>query len=217
MEFSNFRDVIKGCACQKEHSAPIDKVIIEKGAIKRLPEVINGYGAKKVYMLADLNTYAAAGEACERIIKDAGIACKTFVFPTKEIIKPDEHAVGAAVMHYDASCDIIVAVGSGVLNDVGKILATLTGRTYVIVGTAPSMDGYASISASMELDGLKTSLTTKCAEVIIGDVDILKNDTLRLLAVREVFAHGRLKAENTSWGGGGHHQRSLFGDVKLMH
>ena len=21
----------------------------------------------------------------------------------------------------------------------------------------------------------------------------------------------------TSWGGGGHHQRSLFGDVKLMH
>ena len=49
------------------------------------------------------------------------------------------------------------------------------------------------------------------------NVDILKNDTLRLLAVREVFAHGRLKAENTSWGGGGHHQRSLFGDVKLMH
>jgi hypothetical protein len=49
------------------------------------------------------------------------------------------------------------------------------------------------------------------------NVDILKNDTLRLLAVREVFAHGRLKAENTSWGGAGHHQRSLFGDVKLMH
>jgi hypothetical protein len=49
------------------------------------------------------------------------------------------------------------------------------------------------------------------------NVDILKKDTLRLLAIREVFAHGELKAENTSWGGGGHHQRSLFGDVKLMH
>ena len=49
------------------------------------------------------------------------------------------------------------------------------------------------------------------------NVDILKNDALRLLAVREVHAHGELKAENSSWGGGGWHQRSLFGDVKLMH
>ena len=49
------------------------------------------------------------------------------------------------------------------------------------------------------------------------NVDILKNDALRLLAVREVHSHGELKAEFSSWGGGGHHQRSLFGDVKLMH
>ncbi|MBQ8388109.1 MAG: sn-glycerol-1-phosphate dehydrogenase [Clostridia bacterium] len=181
MEISNFKNVITGCACQKEHAAPIDKVIIEKGAVKRLPEVILGYGAKKVYLMADMNTYAAAGETCESLIKAAGIAVKPFVFPTKDIIKPDEHAVGAAVMHYDASCDIIVTVGSGVLNDVGKILATQTGKPYVIVGTAPSMDGYASTSASMELDGLKTSLNTKCADVIIGDVDILKNAPIRML------------------------------------
>ena len=49
------------------------------------------------------------------------------------------------------------------------------------------------------------------------NVDMLKNDALRLLAVREVHAHGELKAENSSWGGGGWHQCSLFGDVKLMH
>jgi glycerol-1-phosphate dehydrogenase [NAD(P)+] len=33
----------------------------------------------------------------------------------------------------------------------------------------------------MELDGLKTSLNTKCADVIIGDVDIIKNAPIRML------------------------------------
>lgn len=58
-------------------------------------------------------------------------------------------------MHFDHSCDAVIAVGSGVLNDTGKILAALAGKPYIIVGTAPSMDGYASASSSVERDGLK--------------------------------------------------------------
>ena len=37
------------------------------------------------------------------------------------------------------------------------------------------MDGYASATSSMSMDNLKTSLNSRCADVIIGDVDILKN------------------------------------------
>ena len=47
-------------------------------------------------------------------------------------------------MHFDTECDFIIAVGSGTLNDIGKVLASITDKPYMIVGTAPSMDGFAS-------------------------------------------------------------------------
>ena len=77
-------------------------------------------------------------------------------------------------MHFDKSCDVVVGVGSGVINDVCKILSNATGNPYIIVGTAPSMDGYASATSSMSRDGVKVSLNSRCADVIIGDTDILK-------------------------------------------
>ena len=43
------------------------------------------------------------------------------------------------------------------------------------------MDGYASATSSMSIDGLKVSLPSKCAEVIIGDIDILKNAPMKML------------------------------------
>lgn len=96
-------------------------------------------------------------------------------------IEPDEKAVGSVVMHFDHACDLIIAVGSGVINDIGKILANMTKLPYFIVGTAPSMDGYASATSSMTVDGLKVSLPSKCADVIIGDIDVLKNAPMRML------------------------------------
>ena len=81
----------------------------------------------------------------------------------------------------EPDCDAVIGVGSGVINDIGKMLAALSRLPYIIVGTAPSMDGYASATSSMTRDGLKVSINTKAADVIIGDTDILKNAPLRLL------------------------------------
>ena len=181
MNISSFNLGIKtDCACGKAHTAPIDDVIIEKGAVNKLPNIIKKYGAKKAFLLADKNTYKAAGGRVALLFAENKIAYKSFIFDC-DIVKPDEQAVGAVVMHYDVTCDIIIAVGSGVINDIGKILANVTGSKYIIVGTAPSMDGYASGSSSMEMDGLKVTLGSKCADVIIGDIDILKNAPIRML------------------------------------
>lgn len=168
------------CDCGNKHSTQVDDVIVAKGAIYRIPEVIEQYGAKKVFVLADENTYRAAGEKVCAILKDSNIVHTVFVYEG-ESPEPDERAVGACIMHYDTTCDMIVAVGSGVINDIGKIVANVTNHPYVIVGTAPSMDGYASGTSSMAKGGLKVSLPSACANVIIGDIDILKEAPMRLL------------------------------------
>ena len=160
------------CDCGKKHAFSIDDIIVEKGAIGRVAEVALRYGAKKVFLLADRNTFAAAGEQICAGLSAAGIAVSKHVFQSGEL-EPDEHTVGSAVMGFDPTCDLILAVGSGVINDVGKILANVSGKPYVIFGTAPSMDGYASATSSMSVGGLKVSLPSKQANVIMTDTEIL--------------------------------------------
>lgn len=168
------------CDCPKTHGFNIAHICIEKGAIEKLPEFIIDFRAKNPFILADKNTFEAAGKKVCAILENASISYKKYEFSTWDI-EPDEKAIGSAIMHFDNTCDLVIAVGSGVINDIGKILANTAKLPYFIVGTAPSMDGYASASSSMSMDGLKVSLASKCADVIIGDIDILKNAPMKML------------------------------------
>lgn len=168
----NFKNEV--CACGKMHLAPVDEILTGSGVIKRLPEILKKYAVKKPFILSDVNTYKAAGEKVCQILSECNIEYSQHIF-TQQLLEPDEAAVGSAVMHFDNSCDAIVGVGSGVINDIGKVLSHTANKIYIIVATAPSMDGYASQTSSMSVDGVKVSLNTKCAEVIIGDTDILCN------------------------------------------
>lgn len=167
------------CSCGKIHSFDA-KILSGSGVIKRIPEFVAEFGAKKVFILSDQNTFAAAGAQVCGILKDSDIPYLSYSFPG-DALEPDEKSVGSAIMHYDANCDLIIGVGSGVINDIGKILSAVSGKPYFIVGTAPSMDGYASATSSMTRDGLKISLPSRGADVIIGDTDILRNAPLKMM------------------------------------
>lgn len=152
----------------------MEKVLVGKGVLKKLPAWIRENGKKKAFVLADRNTYKAAGEQVCRILKEADIDYTCYIID-EEMPEPDEHTVGSVIMHFDMECDLVIGVGSGVVNDVGKVLSNVSDRLYCIVGTAPSMDGYASELSSMARDGLKVSLPSKKSDLIVGDIDILKN------------------------------------------
>lgn len=160
------------CACGRHHGAALEELILESGALRKLPGLILGRNCKKVFLLTDKNEYESAGRQVCAILEDAGIPYSIYIFG-KEALEPDEYAVGAAVMHFDRSCDLVLAVGSGVVNDTAKILASISGRAYFIAATAPSMDGYASATSSMARSGLKVSLNSMCPSVIIADLDVL--------------------------------------------
>lgn len=166
------------CPCGKQHTAAVADVAVGSGAVKRLPEFVKRYGSKP-FVIADVNTWQAAGQAVDRALAD--IPYSSYIFPQKAL-EPDERAVGAAFMHLDNSCDVLVGVGSGVVNDVCKIVSNVAKLPYIIVATAPSMDGYASATSSMSMDGVKVSLNSRCADVIIGDTDILKNAPAHMLS-----------------------------------
>ncbi len=168
------------CDCGKVHEQVDCEVLIGKGVIAQIPQLVRDLGGKKPFILSDVNTFSAAGETVCQLLKNAKIPYSAYIFPDAHL-EPDEKAVGAAVMHFDRTCDLVIAVGSGVINDIGKILSNTAGKKYIIVATAPSMDGYASAASSMTRDGLKISLPSKNPDAIVGDIDILKNAPLHML------------------------------------
>ena len=117
-------------------------------------------------MLSDVNTYAAAGERVCELLRSEKIDFVSFSFDDSSL-EPCEKTVGGAFMHLSPECDMIIAVGSGVINDTAKIIAINTGLPFVIVATAPSMDGYASKTSSMTRDGFKISLPSRPRSPVI--------------------------------------------------
>ncbi len=176
------------CECGKEHSVLIEDIRIGSGILSEIPALVKKHGSK-VFLISDRNTWKAAGEEVAGILKEQDMLCGSWCFD-QEKVEPDEAAVGSVFMHFNNTCDYIVVVGSGTLNDIGKLTSAVTGKPFMIVGTAPSMDGFASATSSVIRDGLKISLSTTAPAAIVADTAVMKDAPTRLLqaGIGDMFA-----------------------------
>lgn len=170
------------CACGKRHAVDLPWLRIERGALAALPEALEAVGAKHPFVVCDDNTYRAAGARVEEVLSKAGVPFQTYIVPCRhDRIAPSEWELGSMMMHFDPACDFILGVGSGVVNDLCKVFAHAAGRKSGIVGTAPSMDGFASNSASMEVNNVKLTLYNASPAFILLDTEILAQAPERML------------------------------------
>ena len=168
------------CECGRHHAVQIRYIKTGRGVLECVPEMVSALGAKKPFVLCDQKTYEAAGRRVCEILDAAGVPYALCVVPVDKPA-PDEWMLGNVLMRLDVSCDLILGVGSGVINDTCKELAFKTGRLNAIVGTAPSMDGFASATSSMELNHVKVSLNNQCPQGILLDADVLARAPMRML------------------------------------
>ena len=168
------------CDCGRRHATGLKYVKIGRSAVEYLPEAMARIGVKKPFIVCDRHTRDAAWEAVQEVLDEYEIDYQLFCF-NQERVEPDEHAVGALCMAIDPSCDSVLAIGSGVINDCCKVLAHAARLPQMVVGTAPSMDGYASNSSSMIQNRVKVTLYNACPDVIIADTEIMKDAPERML------------------------------------
>ena len=163
------------CRCGRRHTCDIEAVYVEHGAILRLAELCP---EESILLVADENTYSAAGVAAEAAL--VGRKISRVIFSGAEILIPDERAI-EEICSKLADSSLIVGVGSGVIQDLCKYVSLKTGIPYYVVATAPSMDGYASVGAAMIWENMKVTFNCHVPEVIIGDVDVLKDAPMEMI------------------------------------
>ncbi|MHA6525949.1 sn-glycerol-1-phosphate dehydrogenase [Tessaracoccus sp. G1721] len=123
-------------------------------------------------VVADQNTWAAAGPQLAFSLQDAGCATVApLIFPGRptlyasyENCEAIKEAMGEATP---------IALGSGTLNDLVKLAAFEMGRDYAVVGTAASMDGYTGAGAPMSEHGVKVTRNCKAPVVVVMDLDVV--------------------------------------------
>ena len=131
-------------------------LIIGNGAVCRTAEMFSQlFPGRKAIIVADDNTWEVAGKDAQKSLDDAGIeSVDAYIFSSEDFYAEWRHveALKAFLENIDA---VVIAVGSGVINDTVKYVSSLLGRRYMCVGTAASMDGFTAYGASITRDGNK--------------------------------------------------------------
>ena len=169
------------CSCGHTHYASAKAVFIEKDALKRIPGFIQEAGYTHVLLAADPNTWKAAGEKTAELLRQANIQYSCVIFEENEPI-PNETAIGRLFTAMPADTDLILGVGSGVINDLCKYVSYRTGIECMLTATAPSMDGFVSVGAALILNHVKVTVDTHSPEAVFADTDILKEAPMKLIA-----------------------------------
>lgn len=178
------------CSCKMgTHRAPLEQCLIASGAIHKLPELLKDY--HRIYMVCDENTYRVLGQKAEQILTASGqLSHKHILTGT---VLPNAHNIGDVLIHlhdpkadsnifaYSPQPDFILAVGSGVVNDICRVVSYRLGLPYGIAGTAPSMDGYASAGSPILFDGTKATIKCTTPKFIIADLEVMKNAPFNML------------------------------------
>lgn len=165
------------CGCGRVHSCDIESVYIEKGAARRFESLCRNYDS--ILIVADENTYNAGGKPVADALKNKSLT--KVVFSGAKLLIPNETAISKIESKTDG-IDLLIGVGSGVIQDLCKYVSHDKNIPYMIAATAPSMDGYASTGAAMILGGMKVTVAAGVPKAIVADTEVLKDAPFDMIA-----------------------------------
>lgn len=191
------------CSCGRHHNFSIHDVAVGSGTIEKLPEIAAPFKDGQILIVYDNNTYKAAGKKAHDLLVDAGFNVKELLFDRgDDILVPDESVVGLILENLSGPLPedtrLIVGVGGGSINDSCKYVSYHCHLPYIIVGTAPSMDGYVSDGAPLMCAGKKISYPAHLAYGVICDTNIMKDAPQELIAAGFGDVVGKITAL-TDW------------------
>ena len=169
------------CSCGRTHSTGLEGCTVGAGVLTSLVDYVEKYGFKKVYVACDEITYGIAGEKVMNILHDANIDAKAHVFTGGRFI-PNEESLGKLMIDAPRALDLVVAVGTGSINDMCRFFSYQMNVPYAIVATAAPMDGFASSGAALMVDNIKQTIPAQTPLFIIGDTDILCGAPARMIS-----------------------------------
>lgn len=132
---------------------------------------------RKLAIIGDTRTFAVLGDRLANALSGS-FEVQTIILPGQPY--PDDDTVGQ-VRAATRAADALIAVGSGTINDVTKYSSALDDKPYAVFATAPSMNGYTSLTASISQHGHKLTLPAAAPAGAFFDLEVLANAPKRMI------------------------------------
>ena len=160
------------CGCGQQHFVPIETVIVDDDVLKDITEFLREKQFHRLLLVSDANTNDVLAEEIRQQLMNAGFLADACVFSQTHDLLPDEFAIEAVRHALDGVtvADVILAIGSGVINDIVRYVSFEKDLPFISVATAPSMDGYASGMAAMQFHGIKVTTSARPPIAIFAEL-----------------------------------------------
>lgn len=159
------------CTCGETHTVPTQQIVLGVGVVQDLGTTLAQCApGGEVVCVFDDNTFAAAGVPVIEALTAAGWTPRELRLPAD--CHTDEGTLGTVQRGLN-NASAAVAVGAGTINDLTKLATTEAGIPYVVVPTAPSMNGFTSRVGAVLIDGVKRTLPATPPSAVVADLDVL--------------------------------------------
>lgn len=153
---------------------PIGAIVTEPSLAGHEAGLVAGVDIRgRIAVVADENTVDVLGSRVAAAI--AGSLLVVLDHPHAD------EATAAILAERARHADALVAVGGGTLNDLCKYVGFNSGRPCAVFGTAPSMNGFVTRTASLTRDGAKLSLPCQFPRGCFFDLAVLAAAPARLI------------------------------------
>ena len=163
--------------CGRIHKIPYQEIVVGPGVVDQVPKLCFkalGHKPKSVGVIYD----RVIEEMIERNFIDPFVKAGLPVIPIPlgevGMWLDSNRELGDSVASSIAeSIDLLIATGSGVICDLTKWIATHANKPFILCGTAPSMNGYTSITAVISEHDIKLTKMVNIPYAVVLDTTIL--------------------------------------------
>ena len=162
------------CSCGREHSMETKAAVIESGCLLSFEKYMSDFGVSgKRCALYGKNSYAASEGRHPRAEQE--------IVLDPEGLHANEISTAEVLQKLERDVEVIIAVGSGTIHDIARFCAHDRGIRFVSCPTGASVDGFCSTVAAMTWYGFKKTLPAVAPEIVLADIDIIKNAPMALV------------------------------------
>lgn len=144
---------------------------VGKGTLDKLGEYLNNSNFTDVVIYYGNGLINMFGNKVNKSLEKENIN----VLEVKELDTTKIEDIIELAFNIDSKVQVIIGIGGGKVIDAAKYAAYLRKLPFISIPTSASSDGFSSASASLIVNGRRTSVPARMAYGIVVDIDILKS------------------------------------------
>ena len=144
---------------------------VGKGTLKNLGDYIRSGGMDRAVIYFGNDLIDMFGNDVMKSFRENGIS----VLEYRELDSIRIEDIVELAFSMDSKTQVILGLGGGKVIDAAKYAAYLRRLPFISVPTSASSDGFSSASASLTVNGRRTSVPARMAYGIVADTDIIKS------------------------------------------